>query len=93
MGKRSITDVFLREKPAKMLVEMKRRTKSETYASNLSKAVDCTYSHVVKILKRMHKAGLVEFKKQGRLKLLCLTKKGEKIAEYMDKTISVLEDL
>ena len=39
-----------------MLVELKN-AKSEIYASSLAKSVDCTYSHVVKILQEMEKAG------------------------------------
>lgn len=86
MGKK-ITDrifnVFFREKPALMLLGL-RNTKGESYASSLAKEVDCTYSHVVKIIQEMHKAGLVVFKKQGRLKLLTLTAKGQKVAEYLN---------
>ncbi len=90
MAKVDIVNVIFREKPANMLVEMRRNSKKEIYASNLAKSVDCTYSHVVKILQQMHKAGLVSFEKQGRLKLLTLTKKGEEVASHIDKTMSVL---
>ena len=79
MGKKDIFNVFFREKPAMMLVNLKN-SKTEMYASSLAKMIDCTYSHVVKILQEMQKAGLVVFDKQGRLKLLKLTKKGESIA-------------
>ncbi len=92
MAKKKIFSVFFREKPAAMLLEMRRNSKSEIYASNLAKATDCTYSHVVKILKYMHKAGLVEFNKQGRLKLLSLTKKGKDVADNIDKINNLLSD-
>ena len=72
---KKIFDVFLREKPAMMLVTMLNST-VEVYASTLAKSVDCTYSHVVKILQEMEDAGLVTFEKTGRLKYLKLTKKG-----------------
>jgi DNA-binding MarR family transcriptional regulator len=84
MGKSKIFNTIFREKPAMMLVEM-NNSKSELYASTLAKMIDCTYSHVVKILQQMQKAGLVEFQKQGRLKLLKLTKKGHDIAEGINK--------
>jgi DNA-binding MarR family transcriptional regulator len=80
---KEVFDVFFREKPAMMLVEL-RNAKSQIYASSLAKLVDCTYSHVVKILQEMEKAGLVNFEKQGRLKLLTLTKKGAEVAEHID---------
>ena len=87
--KSKIFDAIFREKPAMMLVEM-RNSKSEMYASNLAKKVDCTYSHVVKILQEMQKAGLINFAKQGRLKLLTLTKKGSDVAEHIDAAKALL---
>ena len=92
MAKVDMVNVIFREKPANMLVEMRRSSKKEIYASNLAKTVDCTYSHVVKILQQMQKAGLVNFDKQGRLKLLSLTKKGEEVASYIDKLMTVLKE-
>ena len=83
MKNKEIFKVFFREKPAMMLVEL-RNSKSEVYASNLAKQIDCTYSHVVKILQNMQREGLVNFSKQGRLKLLSLTKKGSDVASRMD---------
>ncbi|MEM2138839.1 MAG: winged helix DNA-binding protein [Candidatus Woesearchaeota archaeon] len=75
-----------------MLLEMNRNSKKTIYASNVAKAVDCTYSHVVKILQQMQKAGLVSFNKQGRLKYLSLTKKGEDLANYIEKINIVLKE-
>ena len=86
---KKIFNVFFREKPAMMLVTLLTKSNS-IYASNLAKVVDCTYSHVVKILQEMEKAGLVEFKKQGRLKVLALTKKGTEVAGYIDKVNNIL---
>ena len=83
-----IFNVLFRTKPAMMLVEL-RNAKSEIYASSLAKAIDCTYSHVVKLLQEMNKAGLVNFEKHGRLKLLTLTEKGAKVADK----ISAVRDL
>ena len=80
---KEIFNVFFREKPAMMLVVLKN-AKNEVYASSLAKQIDCTYSHVVKILQQMEKAGLVNFEKQGRLKLLTLTKPGSEIADHID---------
>lgn len=66
-----------------MLVNLKN-SKNAIYASSLAKQVDCTYSHVVKILQEMQTAGLVNFDKQGRLKLLTLTKKGIDVAQHIE---------
>ncbi len=80
---KEIFKTFFREKPAMMLVEL-RNAKSEVYASSLAKTIDCTYSHVVKILQEMEREGLINFDKQGRLKLLALTKKGTEVAGRID---------
>lgn len=88
-AKNEVFDIFFREKPAMMLVEL-RNVKGEMYASSLAKKVDCTYSHVVKILQEMEKHGLVNFNKQGRLKLLSLTKKGSELAEHIDAARNIL---
>jgi len=84
-----IFNVFFREKPALMLVGLKN-AKSEIYASSLAKQIDCTYSHVVKILQEMEKSGLINFDKQGRLKLLTLTKKGNEVADNIDRIRGIL---
>lgn len=84
-----IFNVFFREKPAMMLVGLKN-SKGPVYASSLAKQIDCTYSHVVKILQEMQKHELVEFDKQGRLKLLTLTKKGHEVADHIHNIKSLL---
>ncbi len=83
MRNNEIFKTFFREKPAMMLVEL-RNAKANVYASSLAKNIDCTYSHVVKILQEMEKEGLIKFDKQGRLKLLALTKKGTDVADKID---------
>lgn len=80
---KKIFSVFFREKPAMMMITL-LNTQSEQYASSLAKQVDCTYSHIVKILNEMQKADLITFQKEGRLKVLKLTKKGEDVARSID---------
>ena len=89
MENNKIFNVFFREKQAIVLVTLKN-SKTEIYASSLAKIIDCTYSHVVKILQEMEKENLVNFEKDGRLKLLTLTKKGEEVADYIDKIKTIL---
>lgn len=84
MKDKVIFHVFFREKPVMLLITI-ANSKKAVYASSVAKLIDCTYSHVVKILQQMEENGLIKFEKQGRLKLLTLTKKGEEIAEYMNK--------
>ncbi len=89
MVNKVIFNVFFREKPAMMLINL-RNAKGSMYASSLAKSIDCTYSHVVKILQQMEKAGLVNFEKQGRLKLLTLTKTGNEVATFMENIRNLL---
>lgn len=86
---KAIFDVFFRQKPALMLVELKNAN-SNVYASILAKQIDCTYSHVVKILQEMQRADLINFKKEGRLKLLELTKKGREVASNIQNIRGML---
>jgi predicted transcriptional regulator len=77
---KGIFNAIFREKPAMMLIAL-NNSDSEVYASSLAKIIDGTYSYIVKVLMDMEKAGLVEFRKQGRLKIIKLTKKGTEVAE------------
>jgi DNA-binding MarR family transcriptional regulator len=87
---KEIFEVFFRKKPANILVALRKNTKSR-YGSILAKEVDCTYSHAVKILQEMEKARLVEFVKQGRIKMIRLTENGNKIAENIEKIQTLLQ--
>ena len=83
MKNKPIFNVFFREKPAMMLLSL-MNAKGPVYASSLAKTVDCTYSHVVKILQQMERSELINFEKQGRLKLLNLTQRGTEVAKNIE---------
>ena len=87
--KKEIFEVFFRKKPAMILVALRKSNKNR-YGSVLAKEVDCTYSHAVKILQEMEKARLVNFEKQGRIKIIKLTENGDKIAESIEKIKGLL---
>lgn len=80
---KKIFGTFFREKPAMMLIALKNGS-SDIYASSLAKTVDCTYSHVVKILQEMERYNIVGFERQGRLKIIRLTEKGSKVASSIE---------
>jgi predicted transcriptional regulator len=84
-----IFGVFFREKPVMLLLSLKN-AKKEIYASTVAKEIDCTYSHVVKILQELEEGKLITFNKTGRLKLLTLTKRGEQIAELFERVRSAM---
>ncbi|MBI2667349.1 winged helix DNA-binding protein [Candidatus Woesearchaeota archaeon] len=87
--KKDIFEVFFRKKPAMILVALRKNTKNR-YGSILAKEVDCTYSHAVKILQEMERAKLVEFVKQGRIKIIKLTDTGNKVAENIERIKNLL---
>ena len=70
--------LFLRPKPVKMLTSLKNE--DIKYATQVSKVVDCTYSHTVKVLDMFRKLGLVVFEKKGRIKIVRLTDIGMDVA-------------
>ncbi|MEI6058259.1 MAG: winged helix DNA-binding protein [archaeon] len=76
-------DLFFRRKPALMLIALKRVSRAK-YGSILAKEVDCTYSHAVKILQTLEELGLVSFEKQGRIKIIKLTKKGRDVSDNIE---------
>ena len=67
-----------------MLLALKKVSRAK-YGSVLAKEVDCTYSHAVKILQSLETMGLVVFEKQGRIKIIRLTKRGQEVAEAIAK--------
>ena len=76
-------DLFFRRKPALMLIALKKVSRAK-YGSLLAKEVDCTYSHAVKILQTLEDLSLVSFDKQGRVKVIKLTKKGREVADHIE---------
>jgi predicted transcriptional regulator len=71
--------LFLHPKPVKMLTSLKND--DIKYATQVSKNVDCTYSHTVKVLEMFKELGLVVFEKKGRIKIVRLTEEGLDIAD------------
>lgn len=77
--KNDFKDLFFKFKPVEMLVFLKKGM-GPKYATQVSKGVDCTYSHTIKVLEKFRELGLVIFKKKGRIKMIQLTPNGEEIA-------------
>ena len=89
-----LEDLFLREKPALILLALKA-AKGSVYATILSKESDCTYSHTIKILDILKEYGMVTFEKKGRIKMVTLTDDGWDIAhnlEAIQKKLKQIEE-
>ena len=87
---KNISRLFLRIKPVKLIISLKSGPK---YATILSKEVDCTYSHTVKLLDAFKNFGLVEFEKKGRIKIVKLTDDGEDLAHSIEGSLMKLSKL
>lgn len=82
--------LYLHVKPVRLLTSLKAGPK---YATILSKEIDCTYSHTVKLLDQFKKFGLVEFEKKGRIKIVTLTNLGEDLAHAFEGVMMRLNKL
>ena len=82
-------DIFLRDKPVELLLCLTRQNTAK-YPSLLAKEARCTYSHTVHLLQKMEQEGLVRFEKNGRLKIVQLTGKGEQVASSFEDLGKIL---
>lgn len=87
-GKKSF---FLKEKPVKALITI-RRNRDEIYGSIISKKIDTTYAHTIKILGEMEDEGLITSEKDGRKKVLKLTEEGKECADKFLELLNCLEE-
>jgi len=81
MKEKYVLSLFFRPKPVKLLINLRNEPK---YATILSKEVDLTYSHTVKLLDQFRNFGLVEFEKKGRIKVVKLTELGDDVAKAFE---------
>ncbi|MFW6272487.1 MAG: helix-turn-helix domain-containing protein [bacterium] len=58
---------------------------NEEYASIISKKLDITFSHIIKVLKVLHDKGVVTYEKTGRVKIYKLTETGKEYASAAKK--------
>jgi len=71
--------LFMKEKPVRALIVAYKE--QGTYASEISKEVDTTYAHTIKIVKEFEKIGLLKREKEGRKKVITPTDEGKEIAK------------
>lgn len=86
--KKGVKNLFLQEKPVRVLVLLKRENKP-LYVSIISKEIDCTYSHTLKVLDKLAELKLVSFKETGRIKLVKLTELGAEVANVLQNFIDL----
>ncbi len=89
--KDSIENMFLREKPASILLAIAKQNKS--YASIISKEVDTTYAHTTSVLSEMENYGLISSNQDGRVKYIELTDLGKNIVEALRVLINAFGEV
>lgn len=75
---------FFKEKPLALLLSLRDGPK---YPTKISKKIDCTYSHTIKILNEFKDLGIVDFEKHGRIKMVHLTKLGEELLHAIEEIL------
>lgn len=86
-----LEDMFLHSIPASVLLQINHPEK-EHYASGIARDVDCTYSHVVKVIQRLEDHGLVKTNKEGRKNVVTLTDKGEDVVKPLSDLMHALKN-
>jgi DNA-binding MarR family transcriptional regulator len=72
--------MLLNQKPVSLLI---RLLSGSSYGGKLSREIDTTYSHTVKIIDQLEDKDLIEKEPGGRKKILSLTDKGREKAEAL----------
>lgn len=83
-------EFFLNEKPVMALVTI-RQKRQDVYGSIISKEIDTTYAHTVKIVSRLEENGLIRTEKDGR-KILNLTEEGKEYSDHFIQLLNSFED-
>ena len=62
-----------------------------SYAQQLTKTCDITYSHLINVLQDMKRANLINLETIGRKKIITLTNKGKSVQEELFNIMEVLK--
>jgi len=82
---------FIRERPAALLLLLRNNTKS-WHVSSLSREAGLTYLHTLNVLNQFYNLGLVEYKPEGRKKVVLLTEKGKRISSVLNQLMDEFKE-
>ena len=63
---------------------------NSTYAIQVSKKINVTYSHLVTLVREFERIGLITAEKTGRIKYLIITEKGKNMAKNLQMANQLL---
>ena len=86
-----MNDLFLREKPVKVLLCLKK-SEMEWYLQKLSKEAGITYVYLLKIIPKLKELNLIEINKKGKKQIITLTEKGTELASLLDDVVKKQHD-
>ncbi len=90
MRKKNLENLFLREKPVKSLLLLKK-AEEPIYASIITKEIDTTYAHTLNVLSKLAELELVTFEEVGRIKLVRLTELGAGVADVLETFTDMMD--
>ncbi|MDH7597442.1 MAG: hypothetical protein QHG98_06880 [Methanothrix sp.] len=82
--------LLLKEKPCQALLAILEL--DHAYASLISKKIDSTFAHTLRILSQLEQAGLVSTRTEGRVRYAELTSPGRRAAEALRMLREAVED-
>lgn len=82
--------LLLKEKPCRALLAILEL--DHAYASLISKKIDSTFAHTLRILSQLEQAGLVSTRTEGRVRYVELTGPGRRAAEALRMLRDAIED-
>ena len=74
-------NIFFQEKSKDVLLNLEESGGANI--TEISRAINGTYAHTFNIIKDLEKCGIVSSKKEGRIKFVKLTKKGNELANLL----------
>ncbi len=78
----AMNQLLIKGKQASILMALKE-SQQEWYISTIAKKTQTTYVHAHKFISECEKAGILSIEKHGKLKIVKLTEKGNRIAESL----------
>ncbi len=75
---KAIRRLFLHEKPF-MLLKIIASNDGSAYSAMVAKRIDCSYTYIIKLIKKMTELGIITAEGNSHKKLLKLTYSGKRI--------------
>lgn len=89
MRKKAFWLIF-QEKPTKLLIVLKE-SENKMFQTELSKKINATFAHTLRILDLMEKMGFIKSEKNGKKRFISLTELGAEVAKEVDTIRRLME--